>query len=72
MITLLINIIFIPRWGYYVGAIATLSAYFMALLSFLLSKKFNPIPYDLKSILTYLILALVLAYIVYIPFDKVL
>ena len=73
LITLLINIIFIPRWGYYAGAIATLSAYFfMALLSFLLSKKFNPIPYDLKSILTYLILALVLAYIVYIPFDKVL
>tara|TARA_B100001093_G_scaffold520521_1_gene617576 strand:+ start:11234 stop:12646 length:1413 start_codon:yes stop_codon:yes gene_type:complete len=73
LITLFINILFIPQWGYYAGAIATLSAYFfMAALSFLLSKKLNPIPYDLKSILIYLVLALILAYIVYIPFDKVL
>ena len=72
-ITLFINILYIPRWGYYAGAIATFSAYFfMAVLSYLLSKKLNPIPYDLKSILIYLVLALILAYIVYIPFDKVL
>ena len=72
-ITLFINILFIPRWGYYAGAIATFSAYFfMAVFSYLLSKKLNPIPYDLKSILIYLVLALILAYIVYIPFDKVL
>ncbi len=44
----------------------------MAVFSYLLSKKHNPIPYDLKSILIYLVLALILAYIVYIPFDKVL
>lgn len=72
-ITLFINILFIPRWGYSAGAIATFSAYFfMAALSYSLSKKLNPIPYDLKSILIYLVLALILAYIVYIPFDKVL
>lgn len=72
-ITLFINILFIPRWGYYAGAIATFSAYFfMAVFSYLLSKKLNPIPYDLKSILIYLVLALILAYVVYIPFDKVL
>jgi len=61
-ITLLINLIFIPSFGYMASAGATLLAYFsMTLLSYYFGRKHYPIPYNLKKISIYLILTIVLS-----------
>ncbi len=59
IITLLINFIFIPTYGYKASAIATLTAYaLMMLLSYYFGRKYYPIPYNLKKIGLYLILSI--------------
>lgn len=51
LITLVINLAFIPTIGYKASALATLAAYgTMMLLSFYFGKKHYPIPYNLKKI----------------------
>jgi len=58
LLTLIINIIFIPLIGYLASAIATLSAYsMMALLSYLLGQKYYKIPYNISRIIIYLFLS---------------
>ena len=65
VITVAINLIFIPSIGYMASAIAVLSCFFvMTVLSYLLGRKFYPIPYDLKNFFFYLILS-VLLFVVY-------
>ena len=60
LITLLINIIFIPKFGYMASAIATLFAYTaMALTSYILGKKYYSIPYNLKKMGLYLALSII-------------
>ena len=55
-LTLLINIILIPKYSFLGSAIATLVAYFtMALLSYAIGKKYYPIPYNTRKILFYFI-----------------
>jgi O-antigen/teichoic acid export membrane protein len=62
IITLLLNFILIPFIGYFGSAIATIFAYgTMMIVSYLVGKKFYPIPYDLKSILSYFVLSLFLS-----------
>lgn len=47
VITLLINFIFIPYYGYWASAWATLICYFsMAVVSYFLGQKFYPVPYQ--------------------------
>ncbi|NJB37113.1 oligosaccharide flippase family protein [Croceivirga sp. JEA036] len=54
IITLAINIIFIPKIGYMASAIATLCAYTaMMCLSYYLGKKLYPVPYNMRKILFY-------------------
>jgi len=61
-ITLLINLIFIPSFSYMASAVATLAAYFsMTLLSYYFGRKHYPIPYNLKKIGLYLVLAISLS-----------
>ncbi len=68
-VTLILNIILIPFFhnhkdydGFFGSAIATLAAYFiMALLSYLIGKKYYPIPYNARKILFYLILSISLS-----------
>ena len=58
LITIILNIILIPRLGYMGCAWATLACYFsMAAVCYLLGQKYYPIPYPLVSILAYLGLA---------------
>ncbi|MBI4648990.1 MAG: oligosaccharide flippase family protein [Bacteroidia bacterium] len=58
LITLIINIIFIPIFGYAASAWATFLCYFsMTLLSYFWCMKFFPIHYDLKSIFFYFAIA---------------
>lgn len=58
IITLAINFIFIPYFGFYASAYAILICFFlMTVLSYFLGQKFYPIPYDLKNFFFYLILS---------------
>ncbi len=54
IITIILNIIFIPKYGFMASAWATFVCYFsIMILSFFLSKKYYPVNYDLKSIFLY-------------------
>ena len=54
-ITLVINFAFIPKYGMYACAWATLAAYCsMMVASYMLGQKYFPVPYNLKKILTYM------------------
>ena len=58
-ITLLINLMFIKSFNYMASAMATLSAYVsMTLLSYYFGRKHYPIPYNIKKISIYLVLAI--------------
>lgn len=58
-ITVTINVIFIPRYGYYASAWGHLICYsVMLVLSFLWSGKYMKIPYDLKTIAFYFVVVL--------------
>ncbi len=60
-LTLLINFIFIPRFGMYACAWATLSAYgSMMVVSYIMGQKHFPVPYNLKKLVAYLIVMLLL------------
>ena len=62
IITLALNFLLIPIWSYMGSAIATISAYgTMMIISYYLGNKYYPIPYDMKKILGYLGLAILLS-----------
>lgn len=59
IITVIIDIIFMPRFGYHAAAWSRLISYvFMILLSYQLGRKYFPIPYNTGRILVYFIIAL--------------
>jgi O-antigen/teichoic acid export membrane protein len=61
-ITLLINLMFIQSFNYMASAVATLVAYFsMTVLSYYFGRKHYPVPYNIKKIVTYLVLAIALS-----------
>lgn len=61
LITILINALFIPRYGYQASAWAHFTCYLsMVIASYLLSRKYYRIKYDLKQIGIYALLTLVL------------
>lgn len=63
-VTLVLNALFIPRFGMWAAAWATFAAYFvMVLLSWIWGQKFYPVPYDLRRIGGYLGVALALQFI---------
>jgi O-antigen/teichoic acid export membrane protein len=72
IVTIVLNVIFIPTYGYMASAWTTLAAYFtMCLISYLIGRKYYPIPYNLKKILTLILVSLGLSYIsMRIPFDN--
>ncbi|GAA0872795.1 polysaccharide biosynthesis C-terminal domain-containing protein [Gangjinia marincola] len=58
VITIAINIIFIPLYGYMASAVATLMAYAtMMVLSYSFGRKYYKVPYNLKKILGYVLTA---------------
>lgn len=60
LLTIVLNVIFIPHYGYLASAWATLACYFsMAAVSYLLGQKYYPVQYDLGSFLKYFTVALV-------------
>jgi O-antigen/teichoic acid export membrane protein len=63
-ITIIFNLLLIPVLGYMGSAIATLLCYIgMALACYLLGNRYYPIPYPVKTILSYIILAAALVLI---------
>ena len=58
LVLLTVNVLFVPRYGYIACAWAGFCGYATCmLLSYFVGQKKNPIPYDLKSIGTYVLLA---------------
>ena len=54
-ITLVVNFAFIPKFGMYACAWATLAAYFsMMVISYFMGQKYFPVPYNMKKLLAYL------------------
>ena len=63
LITVVVNVVFIPRYGYVASAWGHLLCYsVMVVLSYMWSRKHYPIPYKTGRILLYVLLALVLFY----------
>ncbi|MDO5656095.1 MAG: polysaccharide biosynthesis C-terminal domain-containing protein [Flavobacteriaceae bacterium] len=70
IVTLLLNLLLMPKYGFMVSAWATLAAYFlMFILSYYLGQKFYPIPYKINKIIFYLTLTVVFSIISYLIFD---
>ena len=70
-ITIGFNLIFIPRIGFMACAYATLMAYgIMMLISYILGRKYYPVPYDVPRIALYLFLSAILSFITYYHFDR--
>ena len=61
LITLVVNLIFMPLYGYYAAAWGHLLSYLgMVILSWWMGRKVYPIPYDWKNILTYFAIGIAL------------
>ncbi|MBX2844761.1 MAG: oligosaccharide flippase family protein [Saprospiraceae bacterium] len=61
IITLAVNILFIPKYGYWASTWATFLAFgCMSLLSYFWGRRHFPVPYDWKRLLAYLGLAVVI------------
>lgn len=64
VITLTINILFIPKFGMYASAWATFLCYgAMMVISYIWGHKYYPIPYNVKKILAYLVVIILLFFI---------
>ena len=61
LFTVVFNVIFVPRWGYYGAAWARLiSEAAMVVVSFYLNRRFFPTPYPVRRIAEYVVLALLI------------
>jgi O-antigen/teichoic acid export membrane protein len=64
IVTVLVNVIFIPKYGYMASAWATLLVYALQMLtSYILGQKYYPIPYNTRKFLAYTGGAIALFYI---------
>lgn len=71
IITIIINFVFIPHFGYMASAVATLVAYaVMMLLSFFFGRIYYPIPYNHRKIIFYLGLSLILSILSFYVFER--
>lgn len=56
-ITVFLNVVFIPLFGYYASAwIHLIANFFMLIATYLFGQRYYPIPYDLKSLFLYVVL----------------
>lgn len=71
LITIVMNVILIPVIGFMASAYTTLAAYgAMMLISFYFGRKYYPVPYNLKSIILYLLLAIGLSAVSFIYYRE--
>jgi len=70
-ITIVFNLVLIPRFSYMGSAWVSMLAYMvMMVLSYVLGQKYYPIPYNLKRILLYLILSTVIVFTSFFIFGR--
>ena len=70
-ITIAINVLFIPEFGYYASAWATLAAYgSMMLLSYMLGRRYYPIPYNMRKITFYLAISILFSGLSFYVFNS--
>jgi len=63
LITIILNVIFIPRFGILASAYTTLISYaIMVILGYLLSKKYYPIPFEYSRILGAISISLLISW----------
>lgn len=61
VITIILNVLLIPRLHYLGAALATFSCYlFMMVISYILGQRYYPVPYAKKKLLSYLVLVSVI------------
>lgn len=71
ILTVILNIIFIPKYSYVASAWISLIAYAtMMVLSYILGQKNYPIPYQLKKNLAYLLASAVIVYLSFTVFHR--
>jgi O-antigen/teichoic acid export membrane protein len=71
IITILINLLLLEKYGFMVSAWATLAAYgSMMFLSYFIGKRHYPVPYNLKKSGSYLISAIVIAAVSFVYFRE--
>ncbi|NQX40356.1 Membrane protein involved in the export of O-antigen and teichoic acid [Pedobacter steynii] len=70
-ITILLNFVLIPKYSYMGSAWVSMLAYFvMMVISYVLGQKYYPIPYNLKRILSYLIISVILVILSFWVFNR--
>lgn len=71
ILTIVINFVFIPYFGYRASAAATLVAYgTMMLLSFYFGKMYYPIPYNFRKIVFYFSISILFSIVSFYIFDR--
>ena len=71
VITIVLNLILIPKYSYMGSAWVSMLAYFvMMVLSYALGQKYYPIPYNLKKISVYLIISTVIVFASFFIFNR--
>ncbi|MFP5081216.1 lipopolysaccharide biosynthesis protein [Pedobacter sp. JCM 36344] len=71
VITIVLNIVLVPVFGYMGSAWVSLLAYFvMMVISYVLGQRNYPIPYDLMRIVSYLIISVVLVVLSFWVFNR--
>ncbi|MFC5283120.1 lipopolysaccharide biosynthesis protein [Pedobacter alpinus] len=71
LVTIVLNLLFIPKYGFMASAWVSLTAYTsMMILSYILGQKNYAIPYHLKRNVAYLMASIILVWLSYIYFNK--
>jgi O-antigen/teichoic acid export membrane protein len=71
ILTIVLNLIFIPKFSYVASAWISLTAYTcMMILSYLWGQRNYPIPYKLKKNIFYLLSSVCIVFVVFVVFDR--
>jgi O-antigen/teichoic acid export membrane protein len=71
ILTIILNIIFIPEYSYMASAWISLTAYtVMMVLSYVWGQRNYPIPYKLKKNIIYLLLSVCIVFVAFVVFDR--
>jgi O-antigen/teichoic acid export membrane protein len=71
ILTIVINVLFIPKYSYMASAWASLIAYAsMMILSYIWGQKNYPIPYNLPKALAYIISSIIIVYLSFYVFNR--
>jgi O-antigen/teichoic acid export membrane protein len=71
LLTIILNIIFIPKFGYIASAWISLTTYtLMMILSYLWGQRNYPIPYNLKKNISYLCSSICIVFVAFIVFER--